>query len=78
MNVALDAIARAGRKDRVAIPDALFATRNFKGVLGTWSFGETGDTSLTTMSGRQVKNGVFQDDADAVLVAAPTDRTVRP
>jgi branched-chain amino acid transport system substrate-binding protein len=70
MKVALDAIQRAGRKDRAAIRDAIFATRNFNGVLGTWSFGETGDTSLTAMSGRQVKNGAF-DDANAVTLTGP-------
>ena len=70
MKVALDAIQRAGRKDRAAIRDAMFATRNFQGVLGTWSFTDTGDTTLTTMSGRQVKNGAF-DDANAVTLEAP-------
>jgi branched-chain amino acid transport system substrate-binding protein len=68
--VALDAIQRAGRKDRAAIRDALFATRDYDGVLGRWSFTETGDTSLSTMSGRQIKNGGY-DDANAVLLKAP-------
>ena len=70
MKVALDAINRANKKDRAAIRDAVFATRNFSGVLGTWSFTDTGDTTLTTMSGRQVKNGAF-DDANAVTLQAP-------
>jgi branched-chain amino acid transport system substrate-binding protein len=70
MKVALDSIQRAGRKDRAAIRDAIFATRNFSGVLGTWNFLDTGDTSLTAMSGRQVKNGAF-DDANSVTLAAP-------
>jgi len=70
MKVALDAIQRAGRKDRVAIRDAIFATRNFNGVLGTWNFTDTGDTSLTNMSGRSVKSGAF-DDANASTLAAP-------
>ncbi len=65
--VAINAIERAGRKDRVAIRDALFATRDYDGVLGHWSFGVTGDTSLTTMSGRQVRDGMF-DDAHAVTL----------
>jgi branched-chain amino acid transport system substrate-binding protein len=68
--VGLDAIQRAARKDRAAIRDALFATRDYEGVLGRWSFTETGDTTLTTMSGRQVKNGAF-DDANAVTLQAP-------
>lgn len=68
--VALDAIQRAGRKDRTAIRDALFATRDYEGVLGHWSFTETGDTSLSVMSGRQVTNGSYDDD-NAVLLKAP-------
>lgn len=68
--VALAAIQRAGRKDRAAIRDAVFQTRDYQGVLGTWSFQPTGDTTLTTMTGRQVKNGKF-DDANAVLLEVP-------
>jgi branched-chain amino acid transport system substrate-binding protein len=68
--VALDAIERAGRKDREAIREAVLATRDFDGVLGRWSFDEHGDTTLTTMSGRQVKDGKF-DDANAVTLQAP-------
>ncbi|HEV7666338.1 MAG TPA: branched-chain amino acid ABC transporter substrate-binding protein [Chloroflexota bacterium] len=70
MKVALDAIGRAGKKDRAAIRDAIFATKNFNGVLGTWSFLDTGDTSITAMSGRQVKSGAF-DDANAITLSAP-------
>ncbi len=69
MNVVLDAIARAGTKDRAAIRDALFATYNYDGVLGRWSFTATGDTTLTTMSVRQVRNGAW-DDASAQLIEA--------
>lgn len=36
------------------------ATKNFEGALGTWSFDENGDTTLTTMSGNTVKNGQFE------------------
>ncbi len=57
--VGLDAISRANVKDRRAIRDALFATQNYDGVLGTWSFDENGDTTLTTMSGSQVQGGKF-------------------
>ena len=70
MKVALDAIQRAGKADRAAIRDAIFGTKNFNGVLGTWSFTDTGDTTLTNMSGRQVKSGAF-DDANAVTLQAP-------
>ncbi len=48
--VALAAIERAGVKDREAIRAAVLGTRDFPGILGTWSFDENGDTSLTTMS----------------------------
>lgn len=70
MKVALDALGRANAKDRAKIRDAVFATRNYSGVLGTWSFDQNGDTSLSTMSGRQVKGGKF-DDANAVTLEAP-------
>jgi branched-chain amino acid transport system substrate-binding protein len=69
MKVALDAIMRAGRKDREAIRAAVFATKDYDGVLGKWSFDANGDTSLATMSGRQVKDGKF-DDANAVTLTA--------
>jgi len=60
MKVALDAIERAGKVDRRAIRDAVFNIKNFtKGVLGSWSFTDTGDTTITTMSGAQVKSGDF-------------------
>ena len=59
--VALDAIARAGKKDRGAIVQALAETKDFsQGALGTWSFDANGDTTLRTMSGNTVKNGVFE------------------
>jgi branched-chain amino acid transport system substrate-binding protein len=59
--VALEAIARAGKKDRAAILEACSKIRNFdKGALGTWSFDENGDTSLTTISGNTVKDGKFE------------------
>ena len=38
-------------------------------MLGKWSFDPNGDTSLTTMSGRQVKSGKFDDDNAVTLQA---------
>jgi branched-chain amino acid transport system substrate-binding protein len=70
MQVALDAIRRAGRKDRTAIRDALFATTDHDGILGRWSFDQNGDTTSTAMSGRQVRDGRFDDD-NAVQIEAP-------
>jgi branched-chain amino acid transport system substrate-binding protein len=55
--VALAAIERAGVKDREAIRQAVMTTRDFSGVLGTWSFDDNGDTSLTTMSISQAQRG---------------------
>lgn len=55
--VALEAIRRAGRKDRAAILEAVARTRDFEGALGRWSFDGNGDITLGTMSGFVVKNG---------------------
>jgi branched-chain amino acid transport system substrate-binding protein len=57
MNVALAAIARVDKKDRAAIRDAIFATRDYDGLRGHWSFDPNGDTSLTSLSIAQVQNG---------------------
>ncbi|HEY7490983.1 MAG TPA: branched-chain amino acid ABC transporter substrate-binding protein [Candidatus Tectomicrobia bacterium] len=57
--VALDAIKRAGVKDRAAILEALRQTRNFEGVTGSFSFDENGDTDRTDMVGWTVKDGKF-------------------
>ncbi|MBL7646366.1 MAG: branched-chain amino acid ABC transporter substrate-binding protein [Candidatus Hydrogenedentes bacterium] len=58
--VVIDAINRAGKKDRAAIIAATAATKDFDGVLGKWSFDENGDTTNTTMSCNTVKNGKFE------------------
>jgi len=60
---ALQAIDVVGEKDRAAILDTMFATRDFRGLLGTWSFDENGDTSLGTISLNQVLDGdiTFQE-----------------
>ena len=68
--VALDAIRRAGRKDRNAVREAVLATRDYEGVLGRWAFDANGDTTLTTISGREIKDRRF-DDANAVTLQAP-------
>ncbi|MBC8162200.1 MAG: branched-chain amino acid ABC transporter substrate-binding protein [Roseiflexaceae bacterium] len=59
-NVAIAAIESVCQKDRAAILDAVFATKDFEGILGTWSFDENGDTSLTAMSVSQVKGDAFE------------------
>jgi branched-chain amino acid transport system substrate-binding protein len=57
--VALEAIRRAGKKDREAIRSAALSLKNFNGALGKWSFDKNGDTTLRTMSGNTVKGGKF-------------------
>lgn len=58
--VVLDAIKRAGKKDRAAIVAALAATRDFPGTLGTWSFDANGDTTLKVLSVSTVEDGKFK------------------
>ncbi len=57
--VALDALAKAGKADRGAVRDAVAATAQEDGALGSWTFDKNGDTSLTTMSVNTVKDGKF-------------------
>ena len=58
--VALDAIAKAGKKDRLAIAQAVGAYKAEDGPLGAFSFTPDGDTTMTVMSGNTVKNGKFE------------------
>ncbi len=58
--VAIEAIGKVCKNDRAAIRDAVMNTKDFQGVLGTWSFDANGDTTLTTLSGNVVKDGKFQ------------------
>ena len=60
MRVVLEAIRRAGKKDRASILQALTQTTDFDGALGRWSFDANGDTSLKIMSGNTVKDGKFE------------------
>jgi len=62
-NVMLDAIERAsgeGEVTREAVLQQIFATEDYHGVLGTWSFDEDGDTTLTELSVQRVENGEFE------------------
>ena len=67
-NVMLDAIERASEEaggdvpDRQAVLEQIFATEDYKGVLGTWSFDEDGDTTLSELSILRVEGGEFQLD----------------
>jgi len=58
--VAIEAIRRAGKKDRDAIPAACLAIRDFDGVLGKWSFDKNGDTTRRTVAIYAVREGKFE------------------
>jgi branched-chain amino acid transport system substrate-binding protein len=58
--VILQAIARVGRPDRAAITEAAFATRDFDGVLGRWTFDVNGDIDLRRGTRLTVRNGLFE------------------
>jgi branched-chain amino acid transport system substrate-binding protein len=62
-NVMLDAIERAYNADdevnRQNVLREVFATEDYEGVLGTWSFDEDGDTTLTKLSVQRVEDGEF-------------------
>jgi len=66
-NVALAAINKVCKKDRAAILDAVFATKDFDGVTGKFSIDANGDTTSTAMSGFQVKAGKFDTENSTVL-----------
>ena len=58
--VTLEAIRRAGEKDRAAITQAALGIKDFDGALGKWSFDANGDTSMKVLSGNVVKDGKFE------------------
>jgi branched-chain amino acid transport system substrate-binding protein len=59
----MDAAIKAGANDAKSIRAGILAqmakVKDFKGVLGTWSFDANGDTSLKVFSGTQVVGGKF-------------------
>jgi branched-chain amino acid transport system substrate-binding protein len=67
-NVMLDAIEKASEEadgdvpDREAVVQQIFATEDYQGALGTWSFDEEGDTTLTELSVQTVEGGEFKLD----------------
>jgi branched-chain amino acid transport system substrate-binding protein len=62
MNLALDSIKRAGSGDKEKILEALFATKDRKSVLGTYSIDENGDTSLTDYGVYKIEDGELTFD----------------
>ncbi len=61
--IVIEAIQKAGKKDRDAIRIACLSIKDFDAALGKWSFDENGDTTLSTMSGNVIRNGewIFQE-----------------
>src|SRR4030095_1880818 len=59
-NVAVEAIRKAGKKDRAAIVEACRTLKDFEGALGKWSFDENGDTTRRVLRGNTGKNGKFE------------------
>jgi branched-chain amino acid transport system substrate-binding protein len=62
MNLALDAIERAGSADKADILKALFETKDRQSVLGTYSIDENGDTSLTDYGVYKIQDGELAFD----------------
>ena len=62
--VALQGIDHAQAIDRTAVLEAMFATEGFRGLLGEWSFTDTGDTDSATVSLNIVREGEinFQEE----------------
>lgn len=62
-NVMLDAIETAydenGEVTREGVIASLGAIEDYEGALGTWSFDEDGDTTLSELSGQVVEDGEF-------------------
>ncbi|MGH8059314.1 MAG: branched-chain amino acid ABC transporter substrate-binding protein, partial [Candidatus Entotheonellia bacterium] len=58
--VTLDAITRAGTKDRGKILEALRQTKSFEGITGPFNIDANGDTDRTDMGGFLVKDNAFQ------------------
>jgi branched-chain amino acid transport system substrate-binding protein len=59
-NVLIEAIRRAGSKDRKAVLAEVRNTRDFKGVLGTVNFDEKGDAIGRSVGIFKVENGKFK------------------
>jgi len=67
MQVALYAINKAGKKDRLAILQTVANLKDFDGVLGKWSFDSNGDTTQSIFSFYTARNGswVFDSNVNA-------------
>lgn len=66
-SVVIKAISTVCAKDKTAILNAMFTTKDFDGVLGTWSFDANGDTSLYSMLGNIVQGGAWVEAPSDIL-----------
>ena len=66
-SVAIKAISTVCKADRAAILNAVYTTKDFNGVLGTWSFDANGDTDLYAMLGNVVKDGKWAEAPADIL-----------
>ncbi len=57
--VVLQAIDQVAAKDRAAVLETMLNTSEFRGLIGTWSFTETGDTTAETISLNVVQGGAI-------------------
>jgi len=57
--VVMQAIERAGVKDRAKILEEISKTKDYQGFTGEWSFTQEGDTTNPVLSGNKVVNGAF-------------------
>ena len=60
-NVAIATAKKVCAADRQKFLDTAMATKDFDGVLGTWSFDANGDTSYNYMIANEVKNGAWAE-----------------
>ncbi len=58
--VLLQSIENADERTREGVLTSLKEMGDYSGILGTWSFNEDGDTTLTTISGMQVQDGAWE------------------
>lgn len=59
-NIVIEAIRKAGKKNRQSVLDELRRLRDFPGVVGVTNFDEKGDTTLRLIGVFQVRNGAFE------------------
>jgi branched-chain amino acid transport system substrate-binding protein len=64
--VAIEAIKKAGKKDRAAIVEAALALEDWNGALGAGSFDENGDIELDVISGFRVVMKEVEKDGKRV------------